>query len=123
MWRHSLLLVVPLLGADGLCVRQPLPACYGYDRDVWIRSPHDVGLFAATLVENVLPTEPAERYAFAQFPMLGRGKDTVAVAVDAVGVPQLYVGHFSKPYRVDAFGDWIEDQGELPPELQLRVEA
>jgi len=25
--------------------------------------------------------------------------------------------------RIDAFGDWIEDQGELPPELQLRVEG
>ena len=24
--------------------------------------------------------------------------------------------------RIDAFGDWLEDQGELPPELQLRVE-
>ena len=24
--------------------------------------------------------------------------------------------------RIDAFGDWLEDQGDLPPELQLRVE-
>ena len=24
--------------------------------------------------------------------------------------------------RIDAFGDWLEDQGELPPELRLRVE-
>ena len=25
--------------------------------------------------------------------------------------------------RVESFGDWLEDQGELPPELQLRVES
>ena len=25
--------------------------------------------------------------------------------------------------RIDGFGDWLEDQGDLPPELQLRVEA
>ena len=25
--------------------------------------------------------------------------------------------------RIDGFGDWLEDQGDLPPELQLRVES
>ena len=93
--------------AQGLrCAREPAPACYGWDLDVWERSPNDVGLFPEH-VSTLLPTAGAKRVAFtSQLASIGRA-ETSAVAIDAAGVPFFYSGRFSQPWRWNAHGDGI----------------